>query len=388
MNHAIVYKTISAAIALLLGCFIAGAQKPHISLKDSTDHALDLSDYIIKANGFVPVPILITEPSLGGFGGGLVPVFIKKKPPYLDSVKGQLKVTPIAPDISGAAGAYTVNNTWILGAFRSGTFVKSRIKYMIGVGYSNVNMSYYRTFDRLGQKEFKFNFKALPVLLQATKRIGYSHWYAGLKYLLLKTDATYVGDTILPVSFVKQRDYKSLISQLGAIIELDNRDNVFTPNKGMKLHLDAIRSDNIFGSDYDYWHLNYYMYAYHPVTKNLIAGLRVDGQQSFGDQPFYVLPSIDMRGVASQRYQGKADLLSELELRWDVYKRWSMMLYGGGGKAFDAWKDFGSTDWVYSYGTGFRYLLARKFGLRVGVDVAKGPDTWAYYIVFGSNWLK
>ena len=50
--------------------------------------------------------------------------------------------------------------------------------------------------------------------------------------------------------------------------------------------------------------------------------------------------------------------------------------------------DFGSADYISSIGSGFRYLLARKFKLRVGIDVAKGPDTWAYYIVFGSNWVK
>ncbi|RFM27309.1 BamA/TamA family outer membrane protein [Deminuibacter soli] len=387
MPHTIRY-TIALLPVLLLGCMGVWAQKKHISLRDSADHGFDLSDYIINANGFVPVPIIITEPALGGFGGGLVPVFIKKRQPYMDSVKGQLKITPIAPDISGAMGAYTVNNTWMLGGFRSGTFIKARIKYLVGGGYANVNMSYYRTLPVLGEKEFKFNFRAVPIMLQAIKRIGYSHWYAGLKYLFLKTDATYKGDHLLPPDFVKDHDYKSLISQLGAIVELDNRDNVFTPNNGLKLHMDAIRSDNIFGSDYDFWHLNYYVYAYKQVAKKLVTGLRVDGQQSFGDQPFYVLPSIDMRGVEAGRYQGKADILSELELRWDLYKRWSMMLYGGGGKAFDAWKDFGDATWVYSYGTGFRYLLARKFGLRVGVDVAKGPDTWAYYIVFGSNWLK
>ena len=62
---------------------------PKSLTKDSTDGAFDVSDYIIQANGFVPVPIIITEPALGGFGGGIVPVFIKKRPPYLDSVKGQ-----------------------------------------------------------------------------------------------------------------------------------------------------------------------------------------------------------------------------------------------------------------------------------------------------------
>ena len=58
------------------------------------------------------------------------------------------------------------------------------------------------------------------------------------------------------------------------------------------------------------------------------------------------------------------------------------------GKAFDDWNNFGEADWRFSYGTGGRYLLARKFKLRVGIDLAHGPGTWAYYIVFGSNWLQ
>ena len=95
-----------------------------------------------------------------------------------------------------------------------------------------------------------------------------------------------------------------------------------------------------------------------------------------------------MGGVPTVRYQGKADILSEGEMRWDIVNRWSPVLFGGTGKAFDDGKKFNDTDWITSYGTGFRYLLARKFKLRVGIDVARGPDEWAYYIVFGSNWVK
>jgi hypothetical protein len=361
-------------------------EKAKISLKDSVDGGFDLSDYIIDAHGFVPVPYFITEPALGGFGFALIPVFIKKRPPYIDSIKGQRVVTPIAPDITGGAGLYTVNGSWFTGLFRSGTFVKSRIKYIAGGGFGSINMNYYRTIPNKGEKEFAFNIKAYAASLQATKRIGYSHWYAGLKYFLAGTDVKYKGSDT--ATFVKPIEYSSIVSQLGAIIELDNRDNIFTPDKGMKLHVDAIRSDNIFGSDYDYWRMNYYTYMYKPLTKKLIGGLRIDGQQTFGDVPFWLLPYIDMRGVAANRYQGNADILSEAEFRWDFYRRWSIMLFSGAGKAFDDWSDFGSSKWVISYGTGFRYLIARKFGLRMGIDIAKGPDQWAYYIVFGSNWLK
>ena len=383
-------KKLTCSVLTLTICTVIMAQekKHRVPLKDSLDGAFDLSNYIIEAHGFVPVPITITEPALGGFGLGIVPVFMKKRPPYIDSVKGKKIVTPIAPDITGAIAAYTANNTWILGAFRSGTLVKSRIKYIIGGGYANVNISFYRTVPQLGEKEFKLNLETIPLMVQAIKRIRVSHWYAGFKYLFLKTDVNYVGDRLIPPGFITPKEYSSLVSQLGPIIELDSRDNTFTPDKGFKVHFDGMRSDNIFGSDYDFWHLHYYMFAYKPVSNKLIAGWRIDGQQSFGDQPFYLKPYIDLRGVPIARYQGNADLLTELEMRWDFIKRWSIMFYSGAGKAFDQWSDFGSTDWVYNYGTGFRYLIARKFKLRMGIDIARGPEDFAYYIVFGSNWFK
>ena len=78
-----------------------GQTKKKVSLKDSLDGALDLSNYIIDANGFVPIPLIITEPALGGFGGALIPVFIKKRTPYIDSTKNGVKITPVPPDITG-----------------------------------------------------------------------------------------------------------------------------------------------------------------------------------------------------------------------------------------------------------------------------------------------
>ena len=359
--------------------------KQKISMKDSLDGAFDLSDFVIEANGFIPVPYIITEPALGGFGIALAPIFLKRRPPYQDSVDGRLETTPVKPDITGGFAGWTLNNTWLAAAFRSGTLIKSRIKYTIGGGYANVNLSYFRTLDATGEKEYKFNFKTVPVFLRTLKRLAFSHWYAGIQYLFLKTNLYYAGD--LP-SFVKPGEINSVVSQPGAVIELDNRDNVFTPDKGVKLHFDGNWSNQAFGSDYDFGKLNYYMFAYHPISKKLIGGLRVDGQQALGDPPFYLLPYISMRGIPAVRYQGKADLLTELEFRWDFWKRWSIMFFSGTGKAFDEWSDFGSSQWIVSGGTGFRYLIARKFKLRMGIDIARGPETWAYYIVFGSNWLK
>ena len=366
---------------------LAQSKKKSISLKDSLDGAFDVSDYIIDANGFIPIPYIITEPALGGFGGALIPVFIKKRPPYLDSINGKWHATPVQPDITGGLGAYTANNSYLFAGFRSGTLIKSRIKYVVAAGYGNVNLSFYRTFDQLGEKELKFNIQTLPLFVQGIKRIGFSRWYAGAKYLFLKTEVKHKGDKLLD-SLARSFETNTTVSQLGGIIELDNRDNIFTPDNGLKIHFDAIISDNFLGSDHEFWRLNYFMYAYKQFSKNLVTGFRLDAQQAFGDPPFYMLPYVSMRGIPAVKYQGKAEILSELEMRWDLVKRWSLIMFGGTGKAFDEWNEFSDADWITSYGAGFRYLLARKFKLRVGIDVARGPGVWAYYIVFGSNWVK
>jgi hypothetical protein len=37
-------------------------------------------------------------------------------------------------------------------------------------------------------------------------------------------------------------------------------------------------------------------------------------------------------------------------------------------------------------GLGLRYLIAKALGIRMGFDIAKGPEDWAFYVVFGSSW--
>jgi outer membrane protein assembly factor BamA len=265
--------------------------------------------------------------------------------------------------------------------------VRWRLKYIVGGGYANVNIAFYRTFERVGEKKLQFNVKAAPFIIQGIKRIGLSRWYVGLRYVLFKSSLQYNGsDTLGELGSLLERS--QLVSELGPVIEIDKRDNIFTPDKGFKFHMDAVRSDNIFGSDFDFWRINYYGYGYLPLARGLTGGLRLDGAQSTGDIPFYLQPYINMRGVPAMRYQGKATILTEGELRWDFVRRWSAVVFSGVGKAFDEWSEFGSAKWVVSYGTGFRYFLARKFKLRVGIDIAHGADGFAYYIIFGSNWLR
>lgn len=370
---------------LLFSFHTMRGQKQHISMRDSIDGAIDLSDYIIYAHGFIVVPTVITEPALGGIGGAIVPVFLKKRPPVIDE-NGKKRF--INPDITGAIGMYTGNNSWMVGGFRSGTLVRPKILYRVMAGYGDINMSFYdNNLPNHNDQEFKLNFKSAIFYTQWLKQFKNAKWSAGPQYLFSNSKIN-LPDVDIPPPFVQPKDIKSTISQLGGAIQFDGRDNIFTPDKGIRLQSDFFWSDKTIGSDYNAWRINLSAIGYHPITKKLIGGLRIEGEQALGSPPFYLLPGINLRGVAMGRYQGKTSLVTEAELRWDLYKRWSLMGYGGVASAFNDWDNAFAKPVVYSYGTGFRYLLARKFKLRMGVDLAKGPEEWAYYIVFGSNWLR
>jgi hypothetical protein len=95
-----------------------------------------------------------------------------------------------------------------------------------------------------------------------------------------------------------------------------------------------------------------------------------------------------MRGIPVMRYQGSNTVLSETEWRWDFSYRHSLVGFGGAAKAIADGDSFQDSSWRVSGGAGYRYLLARKLKLRAGIDIARGPEDWAYYIVFGANWVK
>lgn len=378
-----------SGILMLLLCMHINVDAQKLTFKeifkDSTDGALDMSKFLIDLHGFLPVPMIITEPALGGFGGGVAAVFLKKRPAQIDTIRGKVKITRTAPDITGAGGMYTANNSWAVLGFRKGTWVKARSKYHIAGGLADINLSFYRTLPNGKDVGYEFNMKTTPVMAGLQREINGTYWSAGVQYMFLNTKVSSNSDDI---DFVSDKEFSSLVSMPGAVIDYDGRDNIFTPNKGYRAHISYGWSDNIFGSDYDYTNLNIFGYAYFQLSKKLVGGLRYEMQEVFGDPPFYLLPYLDLRGVPIARYQGNIFSVAETELRWDVTPRWSLVGFGGTGKAYDAWSDFSKSDWIASGGAGLRYLLARLFKLRVGVDVARGPEQWAYYIVMGSAWTR
>jgi hypothetical protein len=264
-----------------------------------------------------------------------------------------------------------------------GTIKKWRLNYRLVTAYAYINLIFYKEIPKIGEQSFEFNIKTIPVYAQLIKQFKGSNWFVGMNYIFLKTELARTN-----AEFHTPRDVKAQISRPGILLEYDNRDNVFTPNKGFRWNTQVASSNEIFGSDYNYTNLNSAAFWYAQVTKRIVSGLRVEAQQVFGDAPFYMMPFLNMRGMPLARYQGKTTALAETEWRWDFTSRWSLVAFGGAGKAIQGDNTFQSSAWHYSGGGGGRYLIARKMNLRAGIDVARGQEVWAYYIVFGTSWVR
>jgi hemolysin activation/secretion protein len=92
--------------------------------------------------------------------------------------------------------------------------------------------------------------------------------------------------------------------------------------------------------------------------------------------------------VPALRYQGEQAASAELELRWQLQHRISLLGFGGAGLAWTELEEFDRQQDAASGGLGARYLISRKFGLHMGLDVAHGPEDGAIYVQFGNAWMR
>ena len=347
--------------------------------RDSLDGAFDLSKWLFDLHGFIPVISPITEPALGyGLVGAGVYFFPKKK--TSDNV---FKM----PDIIGIGGGYTQNGTWFAGAGYAGFWKDDRIRYRGILGYGNINLKYYGSGNPyLAENPAEFSIESYFFLQQAIFRIKESPFLLGGNFFFGKTEVTAFEESKLPE--VDPLDFDLINLGLSLIGEYETFNNVLSPTKGIRIHLTYAQALELLGSDRNNRRLTFFTLYYLPITDKWVSGFRVESMLASENTPFYMMPYISLRGVPVLRYQGELTFLAETEQLFRLYRRWSMVAFTGYGTTVPSLENFEKGSNAWNLGGGFRYLLARKLGLQMGIDIARGPEDWAFYIIFGSGWLK
>jgi outer membrane protein assembly factor BamA len=168
----------------------------------------------------------------------------------------------------------------------------------------------------------------------------------------------------------------------------DTRDNIFTPLRGTFAEAVVGLFEPALGGDDAFQRVQATVMHFVPLHRTLYLGLRGDGAASLGDAPFYLRPFISLRGAPIMRYQGEEVAQIEAELRWQFWRRFSLVGFAGAGVAWNDLQRGRSSQTIATGGVGFRYELARRYGIHVGLDVAFSPDNAAVYVQVGSAWAR
>lgn len=352
-------------------------EKPKL-FKDNIDDAFDISYYLYDLHGLLPVISPITEPAVGYGAAGALVYFIPK-------AKSETKKFQM-PDIVAGFGGYTENNTWFAGGAYIGFWNQDRVRYRGVLGYGDVKLKFYGVGDLPINNPIDFNLNLTLFLQQAIVRVKASNFFIGGKYQFVSTNVLAFEDLNIPG--INPLDEQLVSSGVAVITEFENFNNIISPSKGTRVHLSYEQNLELIGSDRDYGRLTFSTYYYMPISTKWVSGFRVDSQIATGSPPFYALPFVSLRGVPAMRYQGELTALVETEQSYNLTPRWSIIGFAGMGTAFDNLQEMNASDLAWNVGTGFRYMIARMLGLKMGLDFARGPEDYAVYVVFGTSWMK
>ena len=345
--------------------------------RDPDDGQLDLSDYLLKHRGVLPVPIVVTEPAVG-YGAGIALAYFSQSFEERATAARAAGEPVIPPDIAVGIGMKTENGTWAVGAGYMGFWDHDRWRYLGGVGKTELQLDYYS----LRGEARAYRLDGAATVQQLLRRVGTSSWYAGARFAYASTQSQFQSGR---PEDVRERELDTAIGRLGMVVDYDTRDNIFTPNRGTFLEVEAAFARGTFGSDTNHEAASARVYTWIPAGETVI-GLRGDARTSRGDVPFYAEPFIVLRGVPAARYQDRSAVVAEAEVRWNLTPRWAIVAFGGAGKAYGRRQEWSEAKTVGAGGVGFRYLVARKLNFYAGLDVARGPEEGAIYITAGSAW--
>ena len=371
-----------AAIALGAAALCpADAAEPRPSLHDPQDGWFDLSAFLDTAYGFVPVVSPITEPAVG-YGAVAALVFIDRNPP---AAGGGF----VRPNIAAAGGLATQNGTDGLFAGQLGSWMVGRLRTEIALADADVNLEFFGlgADPTASQGGLDYGVAATGGLAGASYRIGSAPLWIGLRYVQAATEVMLREPGFEPPE-VALDGREIRLAGLTPSLTYDTRDNFFTPTRGGYLDMKVPVYRAGLGGDRDFELATLAGMYFRPVGPSLYFGLRAAGKTSSDGTPFYLRPYVALRGVQALRYQGEQAFEAEAELRWQFQPRFSLVGFAGGGVARSEFAGRHREQDVGAGGAGFRYLIARSYGLHMGLDVAWGPDDPVLYVVFGSHWLR
>jgi hypothetical protein len=347
---------------------------------DPEDGRFDVSAFLDEAYGFMPLLVPITEPAVG-YGAVGAAVFILGDPP-------EAGAPFMRPNIAAIGALRTENDTRGWFGVHLGTWLDGRLRTTAALADVDVNLEFFGLGgNRVEGDGVGYSVKGSGGVAGGSYRLGDTQVWVGLRLISVDTSVA-LESPAQDLPNVSSLDYDLRLGGITPSITFDRRDNFFTPVRGWYVDLSIPTYRDSFGSDRDFETINLTAMYYRPLGESLFLSMRGSAKDSSDDTPFFLRPYVALRGVQALKFQGEQAAELEAELRWQLKPRFSVVGFAGAGTARISFAMGDRDESVTAGGAGFRYLIARRYGLHMGFDVAGGADDTVFYLVFGNAWLR
>jgi hypothetical protein len=358
---------------------IASVHPETYAADDGSDAFQDTIHYekklgLIKKGSLVPLPIVFYSPETSlAFGGVLFNLFrtvpedtssnfSNVRTAIIFTLRSQILID-IDHDIFTRDENYRITGKFLYAKFPD---------FFYGIGNQT-----------LDEHEELFNANNFNIKTQFMRKV-FENFYVGLvyNYFFLGNVEKEEGGILESEDIIGNNGGKS--SGLGLIIQWDTRDFNLNCTRGHFLELATRHYRDYFGSDFAYNIVELEARKFFTLFPRHVLGMQFIGRFSNREVPFNQLSLLGgdklMRGYYRGRYRDKVLYAAQVEYRWQFYKRFGMVVFGGLGDVSPEFTSFDFSEVKPSYGLGLRYMILPKRRVNIRLDFGFGKQTQGIYI--------
>jgi outer membrane protein assembly factor BamA len=328
-----------------------------------------------KQGAWLPVPIPVSNPTIGT---GLQAVLLYLHP--------KNSTDPTAPNAtSGMAAIYTDTDSWFFGGFHDDNWKNDLYRFKALAGTGKFNLDYFGIGDDSALKDNPIPYSISTDMLfsQLLRRFpGSQDWYFGARYAYIRSNVIFDTEENPELPAISD---DAITSSLGLIINYDSRDNNYYPAEGGNFEFAWSINDETIGSDFNFRKLSTSYDHYFSVTNKSVIALRAYLSDANGNVPFYLLPTLRLRGFPAGRYKDNSLLSGHTEWRHKPVPRWGYVLFFEAGNVADNLDNIFDTETITAYGGGIRWQVTEDKLLNLGLDVGFSKDDYAIYVNIGER---
>lgn len=165
----------------------------------------------------------------------------------------------------------------------------------------------------------------------------------------------------------------------------DNRDCLTAPHRGWFISAEQRFYPRFLFNKYPFSSTNVNISHYFGAWRDAIIAMNLHGFFTYGETPWGMLPFFGgaetMRGYYEGRYRDKNAMDATVELRQHVWRRNSIVVWGGVGCVFPDFKNLQPRKILPNFGVGYRWEFKKNVNVRFDIGFGKGESG----VVFNIN---